>query len=162
MKIQEDLVFNKHTGELVGFVDLGDADLNFSTFKKVENVASHCMVFYLRGLASDLKFSMAYFATKGVTGAQTMTLFWKAVSILELVCNLNIIAVVFDGVSPNRVFFKLHKELPNVETNFTYRTINLFARDRYIYFFADVPHLMKTLRNAMYHAKMNGSGTRQL
>ena len=32
MKIQENLVFNKYTGELVGFVDLGDPEVNYATF----------------------------------------------------------------------------------------------------------------------------------
>ena len=31
MKIQEDLVWDKHTGELNGFVDLGDMKLNYAT-----------------------------------------------------------------------------------------------------------------------------------
>ena len=31
MKIQEDLVWDKHTGELIGFVDLGDMKLNYAT-----------------------------------------------------------------------------------------------------------------------------------
>ena len=29
MEIQEDLVWDKHTGELIGFVDLGDMQLNY-------------------------------------------------------------------------------------------------------------------------------------
>ena len=31
MKIQENLVWDKNTGELIGYVDLGDADVNFNT-----------------------------------------------------------------------------------------------------------------------------------
>ena len=33
MKIQENLVWNKHTGELIGFIDLGDDDINNVTLK---------------------------------------------------------------------------------------------------------------------------------
>ena len=33
MKIQEDLVWEKNSGELIGSIDLGDEDLNFATFK---------------------------------------------------------------------------------------------------------------------------------
>ena len=36
--------------------------------------------------------------------------------------------------------------------NVVHRTINLYARDRYIYFFADASHLMKTTRNCMYNS----------
>ena len=30
MKIQEDLVWDKYSGELIGFVDLGDTHTNFA------------------------------------------------------------------------------------------------------------------------------------
>ena len=45
MKIQSDLVFDKHSNDLVGFVDLGDPDLNYATFEKTE-VASHVLAFF--------------------------------------------------------------------------------------------------------------------
>ena len=31
MKIQKNLVWDKHTGDLIGFVDLGDTELNYAT-----------------------------------------------------------------------------------------------------------------------------------
>ena len=34
MKIQESLVWDKHTSDLVGFVDFGDTELNYATLKK--------------------------------------------------------------------------------------------------------------------------------
>ena len=33
MKIHEDLVWDKHTGDLIGYVDLGDTELNYATLK---------------------------------------------------------------------------------------------------------------------------------
>ena len=77
IKIKENLVFDKHSGELIGYVDLGDPELNYTTFKDVNALASHCLVYYVTGIASDLKFSLAYFATKGVTACQIMPTFWK-------------------------------------------------------------------------------------
>ena len=38
------------------------------------------------------------------------------------------------------------------DADVVYKTVNLFAPDRYIYFIADAPHLMKTARNALYHS----------
>ena len=35
MKIQENLVWDKHTGELIGYVDLGDTELNYASLKKL-------------------------------------------------------------------------------------------------------------------------------
>ena len=67
IKIQENLVFDKYSGELAGYCDLGDPELNYSTFENVDDLATHVQVYYIRGLASDLKFALAYFATKGIT-----------------------------------------------------------------------------------------------
>lgn len=45
MKITSNLVFDKFTGELIGFVDLGDPDVNFASLEKADNLASHALVF---------------------------------------------------------------------------------------------------------------------
>ena len=37
MKIQEDLVWDKHTGDFIGYVDLGNAELNAATLKTKNN-----------------------------------------------------------------------------------------------------------------------------
>ena len=34
MKVKSNLVFNKHSGELIGFLDLGDPDVNLATLKR--------------------------------------------------------------------------------------------------------------------------------
>ena len=36
MKVQKDLVWDKTTGELIGFVDLGDTDLNYATLQNAQ------------------------------------------------------------------------------------------------------------------------------
>jgi len=62
MKILSNLVFDKVSGELIGYTDLGDPDINFGTLEKVDELASHVLVFLVRGICTDLKFSLAYFA----------------------------------------------------------------------------------------------------
>ena len=66
MKIQENLVWDKHTGELIGFVNLGDIDLNYAALQKVDKVASHVLVFLIRSIVNPLKFSLANFVTMGL------------------------------------------------------------------------------------------------
>lgn len=44
----------------------------------------------------------------------------------------------------------------DADTDVCYRTINLYAPHRFIYFISDAPHLIKTTRNCLYHS---GSGT---
>ena len=111
MKIMANLVLDKVTGELIGFTDLGDPDVNFGSLKKVDELATHALAFLVRGVCTELKFCVAHFATTGITAAQLMPLFWEAVAILETTCNLWVIASTSDGASPNRRFYRLHKLL---------------------------------------------------
>ena len=135
IKIQEKLVFDKYTGDLVGFVDLGDPEMNFSTFEDTDKLVCYVMVYYIRGLASDLKFSFAYFGTDGMNAYQIMTTFWDAVSILEMTCKLPVICAVSDGASSNRKFYKMHGFMDDAVSEVVYRSINLFAEEsRYLYF----------------------------
>ena len=82
-----------------------------------------------------------------------MTTFRKAISVLEITCKFLVITVVLDGVSPNSKFCSLHAPLDELNTkNVTYRTSSLLESKRYIWFFADGPHLLKTARNCIYHS----------
>ena len=56
MKVQENLVWDKHTDDLIGFVDLGDPDLNCAALQKHDEVASHILVFLVRSVINPLKF----------------------------------------------------------------------------------------------------------
>ena len=76
-------------------------------------------------------------------------------AILEGTSNIKVIAVVSDGASPNRKFYMLHQHLQldqDLDCDIVYRTSNLFLPERFIWFFADVPHLMKIARNGLCHS----------
>ena len=150
MKIQSKLVFDKRSNELIGFVDLGDERVN-EALASGNELATHALAFLVRGVATDLKYTLAYFLTKAVTSYQLMSLFWKAVCVLEVACNLWICATVSDGASPNRRCYELHAD------EIVHSTINLFCPSRKIYFFSDAPHLVKTGRNCLFNS---GSGKR--
>ena len=123
------------------FTDLGDPDLNFGVLDRPDTIATHALAFLVRGVCIELKFCLAHFATTGVTAAQLMPLFWEAVSISETTCNLWVIAATSDGASPNRRFYRLHKDLDGgAVSEVCYRTLNIFASHRFIYFFSDAPH----------------------
>lgn len=109
MKVQEDLVWDKNTGELVGFIDLGNEEINQSVLKENKKLATHIMVFMVKSIKNPLSFSFANFATDGATASQIFPLFWKAVSILEISCKLKVIASVADGASTNRRFAKMNQ-----------------------------------------------------
>ena len=40
IKIQENLVFDKYTEDLIGYVDLGDIEFNYSPFQDVNDLAT--------------------------------------------------------------------------------------------------------------------------
>ena len=52
MKIQSNLVWGKHTGELIGYVDLGDTELNYATLEKTDNIATHILAFLIRSIVN--------------------------------------------------------------------------------------------------------------
>lgn len=152
MKIKGRLVFDKHSGKLIGFTSLGDPDLDFSTFEELE-VASHVLAFMVRGVQTTLKFMLVYFLTQTVVSYQLVPIYWRAVGILELNCGLHVVGTVSDGMSANRKFFRVHKHISGEQEKegtqgmeCVNKTMNLYAPQRNIWFFADAPHLMKTTR----------------
>ena len=158
MKIQSNLVFDKNCGELIGFIDLSDPMTNYTNIQEEDMVASHALAFLVRGVCTDLKHIIGYYFTGNVTSYQLMPMFWKIVSVLEVSVKLWVVAAVNDGASPNRKFFNLHINLAEeIKCDVVYKTRNVFAMTRYIYFFADSPHLMKTSQNCLYNS---GPGSR--
>ena len=149
VSIKDDLVFDKHNGELIGFVNLGkdlndlfgaDASTDFT-----KSIASHALVFMVVGLASRLKFSIGYFGTRSVTSDMLYPLLWKSIGFCETYAGLKVICVVSDKASANQKLYRMHSTSGNI----VYHTKNVFAidEDREIYFFSDPPHLLKTARN---------------
>ena len=109
MKVQENLVWDKHTGDLIGFVDLGDPHLNYATLEKHDEVASHILVFLVLSVINPLKFSLANFATSNAKAVQMFPLFWKSVGICEENCNLKVVGVTSDGASMYRMNLNMTK-----------------------------------------------------
>ena len=97
--------------------------------------------------------SLLIFFTGNVSSFQIMPMFWKLVSVLELVLNPWVCAAVNDGASPNREFFRLHS---NLAADLKCDVVHKTTMSRFIYFFADSPHLMKIARNYPYKS---GSGS---
>ena len=111
------------------------------------------LVFMVRGLLSNLEFPYAQFPCTTLTGEQIFVPFWEAVSRLEC-CGFKVMGVTADGLSVNRHFFKLHGD-SSTDTPI-HKTQNPYASEnRYLYFFSDPPHLIKTVRNCWASKKRN-------
>ncbi|XP_077999383.1 uncharacterized protein LOC144452207 [Glandiceps talaboti] len=151
VKIKADLVYDKSSGELVGFINIGKFNHHLSDFERqmkgegIEpQIAKYMLVFMVRGITIRLSYPLAHFPTNSINSDFLFKLVWEAVEVLEL-AGFKVLASTSDGASPNRRFYALHG---NVNNDVTYKTMNIFAEDgRDIYFFSDVPHLIKTTRN---------------
>ncbi|XP_065657923.1 uncharacterized protein LOC136082472 isoform X1 [Hydra vulgaris] len=65
--------------------------------------------------------------------------------------------MVADGASPNRKFFQIHlaENYENVKDTTVHWTWNIWCSTRKLYFFCDVPHLIKTTRNNLENSHWN-------
>ena len=52
MKIQESLVWDKHSGELIGFVDLVGINVYFATLKNTQTFATYVLVFLVKSVVN--------------------------------------------------------------------------------------------------------------
>ena len=155
MKIREDLVFDKHSCSLLGFIDIGDVSNTLYSFERqckgevndtADKVATHMLAFMVRGIFSKFEFPYAHFPTKGATGEELFPIVWDGVRNLEE-SGLRVMVITCDGASPNRKFFQMHTT-PKRKGAVTYKTRNPYSPDGSdVYFMSDVPHLIKTTRN---------------
>ena len=80
MHIKEDLVYEKHSGRLVGFVDIGDINNHLTKFEQSldgdgTKAAKLMVVFMVKGLFSNLSFPFAQFPCFKLAGEQLFNLF---------------------------------------------------------------------------------------
>ena len=128
---------------------------------KLENgeehhLAKHVLVLMVRGTMFNLSFPYAHFGTEGITADLLYPVIWEAIRRLE-VNEIKVISVTADGASSNRKFFRMHKK-PNDGDTYTYKARNPFTvQGRWVYFFADPPHLIKTVRNCWSHSGFEGT-----
>ena len=137
---------------MIGFVDLGEININYATFENVQKLAAtHVIVFLVKSVVNPLSYSFATFATDKMTTFQIMPIFWQAVKYLERI-NLKVIAATADRASQKRKCFTMHKYLcGDSDADVIYCTKNIHTKEmRFIYFFADALHLVKTVRNCLF------------
>jgi hypothetical protein len=149
VKVKEDLVYNKYSGELIGYCNLDNIgntimDLENTLLSRESTVAKYVLVLMVRGIVTSLKFPLAAFATQSISADFLYPILWTAISLLEIHLKLKVLFLTCDGASANRKFFNMHK-FPGIET--VHYSINPFDSSRKVYFISDVPHLLKTARN---------------
>ena len=153
VKVQEGLVYDKESCNLIGFVQLDDLSSHISSLtgdqqqpSNVPDIATHILVFMVRGLFSLLEFPYDQFPTSSLSGGILYPLVWECIAHLEMI-GFKVLTVTADGTSPNRKFVKLNSN--GLKAIFTNKTTNIYSQEssRPLFFFSDIPHLIKTVRN---------------
>ena len=165
MHIREGIVYDKHSGEMIGFANLGEINEHLLAFEHsllsnapaAPSPAKTMMVFMVRGLFNSLQFPYAQFPCSELTGELLYESFWDAVLRIENVglkvllhtnslvsiLLVQVLGATMDGNVINRRLIKMHDT-----TELVYKTPNPYADDgRDFFFFSDPPHLLKTIRN---------------
>lgn len=100
MHIREDIVFDKHTGAMIGFTKLGDVNDHLLQFERslAEDqtsppLAKSMMVFMVRGLFNKLQFPYAQFPCASLSGDLLYEPFWEAVRRVES-CGLKVSCLI--------------------------------------------------------------------
>lgn len=159
MYVKEGLVFDKSTGAITGFIDLGNLNNHFidleNTISKGANKRYHrplaktLLVFMVRGAVTNLVFPYALYSAASPRGCDLFPLLWQVIERLTRI-HFRVLAVTSDGATCNRSLFKMHTRTRDV----IYKTRNVFSsKTEYIYFFSDPPHLIKTIRNCFASSK---------
>ena len=110
MKIKESIVYDKHSSNVIRFVELNDV---YDQLFQLEHndgdwpIATHILAIMVRGIFSDIKFPFAHFPTKDIAGDHLFSVMWEAIEIIECL-GLKVVALTTDGSSSNRNFFRMH------------------------------------------------------
>ena len=156
MRIKSGLMYRKSTGKLVGFTELGDIGEELNQFERTvsgekvaKRLATHVLRLMARGLVKHINYPIGYFSFCGFDGDQLYSSLWQGIGVLEM-AGFKFDALVNDGASPNRRFYRIHKladESNLSEDGVIHWMWNRFDKASKIDLFCDVPHSMKTLRN---------------
>lgn len=160
MYIREGLLFDKHSGALIGFADLENVNNLLAEYEQQHEssndsfcqrpIAKCMVVFMIRGLFSSLQYVYAQFPAVSTKGHQLFVLLWKVIGRLTRL-GFEVLAVTCDGAKNNRKMFSMLVPLGQLP----YKTTNIHqSTQRTIYFICDPPHVLKTIRNCFARGKL--------
>lgn len=132
--IKRNLEYSKKYGIVEGFQDLGDLG-------RTNAYASEALVFMVSGLCNRWKIPIAYFLSANSTKAEYLKILLLTCIKKLKECGLIVKVVVCDQGSGNRSTI--------AKLNITKSNPVLKVENDTIYFFYDVPHLIKSVRNQL-------------
>lgn len=165
------LVYRKTDGSLVGYVKLSEVEQEMEKLTASINegrmvnlkpaVATKVLAYMVKGCTSSIKEVIAAFPVASLSKEQLYDRTWKVIRACEEE-GVKILAVICDGSSVNRAFFKMHTPATKCASNVVFDTVNLCALDRKLFFISDPPHLIKTIRNCFAKSGTHSKSTRLL
>jgi hypothetical protein len=136
--LSTNLTYSRSTDKIIGYEDLGSLGRN-------KNLANHALVFMVQGLCSGWKQPISYYFVKDTVKSQNLKfLITEVITELQKI-GLKIVCTVCDQAATNVEAINLLKTESNVEPLRPYFFINL----QQVICFYDVPHLLKSTRNAL-------------
>ena len=136
--MKENLVFDKHARQLIGFIDVGDIHNHLDNSERQciygdknananSGVSTHMLMFMVRGLLTDLEFPYALFSTKGASADVLFPIVLGGCAAVGVKW-FQVIAFNCDGASPNRKMYRIQekgkemvyktKKIPTLFTSF--------------------------------------------
>jgi len=156
MYIFRNVVYNKGTGEIVGYANLDSVE---EELRQLENqlgeeslkedsapVAKTMLTYMSRNIGGKDHGVVACFPTGVLTKEILHSRTWDVIEALEL-AGIKVILLVADGHPVNIAFIYMHKPLTILPSGVIFDTLNIYSLDRPLYFMTDLPHLLKTIRN---------------
>ena len=151
-------MYDKHTGNLIGYTDLGEVNNHLLAFQRMVDSdvseparpAKSILAFMVKGLFTELKFPYVQFSCTKLTGDCLFQLFWEVVKRLERIglrvtlLNCKVITlvnntIIYDNTSPyNQVLGatldgatnnRRMIKLHNTSAALTYKVKNVYAND---------------------------------
>jgi DNA transposase THAP9 len=145
--VQGDLVYNKHTGQLLGYVNL---DAVSTELLQLENMSKDdgrlgksLLVVTVRGITTSLSYPFAAYAADCLSASKLYLVTWECNEYIEVVAGLKLLFICCDGGVQSRKLFKIMALSEEV----VHKTRNPYAHEREIYFICDPTRLLKTARN---------------
>lgn len=146
MTIRKKCHLDSKSGKLIGYDDFG----NRPTALEADDapLATDALVLMAVGLAAPWKISFGYFLDSGLSGRVPEAIVAEAVQLLEE-CNLEVVAVVCDGLASNMTMTKIFCYRTHEETAANFQTSFPHPKDpsRKISLIFDAAHGLKLLRN---------------
>ncbi|XP_052129086.1 uncharacterized protein LOC127750738 isoform X2 [Frankliniella occidentalis] len=154
--ICQKLVYRKSDGRLIGYVKLNEVEEELKQLEAAvqsstlsdPDVATCILAFMLKGVSNNVKEVIAAYPSAAMKKEFLYDRVWEVIPACER-RGIYILALVSDGCSVNRSFISMHTPATQSELHpgLVFDTKNPCSPDRNLYFIADPPHLLKTIRN---------------